>query len=94
MRDMACLMCPNSESINPNNQENYQMAGKRQHYVPQFLQRGFLHDPLEEAERTWLHRRGAKPRLVGIRDAGVGEYFYSKLGAVGVASLDLSLIHI
>jgi hypothetical protein len=64
------------------------MAGKRQHYVPRFLQRGFLHDPQEEAERTWLHRRGAQTRLVGIRDVGVSEYFYSKLRADGAATLD------
>ncbi|PXX28030.1 MULTISPECIES: hypothetical protein [Burkholderia] len=64
------------------------MAGKRQHYVPRFLQRGFLNDPLDEAQRTWLHRRGAKERLVGIRDVGVGEYFYSKLSTDGTATLD------
>lgn len=64
------------------------MAGKRQHYVPRFLQRGFLDDHLEEAERTWLHRRGAEARLVGIRDVGVRENFYSKLRADGVATLD------
>lgn len=64
------------------------MAGKRQHYIPRFLQRGFLDDPHYEAERTWLHRDGAQARLVGIRDVGVGEYFYSKLRADGVATLD------
>jgi hypothetical protein len=64
------------------------MAGKRQHYVPRFLQRGFLHDPQEEAERTWLHRRGAQTRLVGIADVGVSEYFYSKCRADGAATLD------
>ncbi|MEP7313949.1 MAG: hypothetical protein ABI859_15305 [Pseudomonadota bacterium] len=64
------------------------MAGKRQHYVPRFLQRGFLHNPPEEAERTWLHRRGAQARLVGIRDVGVSEYFYSKMRADGAATLD------
>jgi hypothetical protein len=46
------------------------MAGKRQHYVPRLLQRGFLDDPSDEAERTWLHRRGVDARLVGIRDVG------------------------
>ncbi|WP_244104177.1 DUF4238 domain-containing protein [Burkholderia ambifaria] len=64
------------------------MAGKRQHYVPRFLQRGFLNDPHDEAQRTWLHRRSAKARLVGIRDVGVGEYFYSKLSTDGKATLD------
>lgn len=64
------------------------MAGKRQHYIPRFLQRGFLFDPQDDAERTWLHRRSNPARLVGIRDVGVSEYFYSKLRTDGVATLD------
>lgn len=64
------------------------MAGKRQHYIPQFLQRGFLADHPDDAERTWLHRRGAPPKLVGIRDVGVSEYFYSRLPINGEPTLD------
>ncbi|RKF17690.1 hypothetical protein D6851_15630 [Altericroceibacterium spongiae] len=54
------------------------MAGRRQHYLPLLLQRGFLDKESGEAERSWLHRKGGPPRLVGIRDVGVGEYFYSR----------------
>jgi hypothetical protein len=64
------------------------MAGKRQHYIPQFLQRGFLADHPDDAERTWLHRRGAPAKLVGIRDVAVSEYFYSKLPISGEPTLD------
>jgi len=64
------------------------MAGKRQHYVPQLLQRGFLDDPSDQAERTWLHRRGAAPRLVGIRDVGVEDWFYSRKSLDGTPTLD------
>ncbi len=64
------------------------MAGKRQHYIPRFLQRGFLDASDSKADRTWLYRRGAKPSLVGIRDVGVGEYFYSKLSSDGIKTLD------
>ena len=64
------------------------MAGKRQHYIPQFLQRGFLATTPEEAERTWLHRRGTKARLVSIRDVGVREHFYSNLAPDGTTTLD------
>lgn len=64
------------------------MAGKRQHYIPRLLQRGFLDDALQGAERTWLHRAGTEPSLVSIRDVGVREYFYSKLDADGVMTLD------
>lgn len=62
------------------------MAGKRQHYVPRFLQRGFLaepENPTEESERTWLHRLGAPARRVGIGDVGVEDWFYSRKGAPG-----------
>jgi len=64
------------------------MAGKRQHYIPRFLQRGFLVEHTGDAERTWLHRRGTAARLVGIKDVGVGEFFYSKLPAAGEDALD------
>ncbi|MFO3796916.1 MAG: hypothetical protein ACK8QZ_06475, partial [Anaerolineales bacterium] len=64
------------------------MAGKRQHYVPRFLQRGFLDDPNHKAERTWFHRRNSQAQLVGITAVGVGEYFYSKLRSDGEKTLD------
>lgn len=64
------------------------MAGKRQHYIPRFLQRGFLAERTDDAERTWLHRRGSAARLVTIRDVGVGEFFYSKLSGAGDETLD------
>lgn len=66
----------------------HEMAGKRQHYIPRFLQRGFLATSSQEAERTWLHRSGAAARLVGTRDVGVGENFYSKLSKDGTPTLD------
>lgn len=59
------------------------MAGRRQHYIPRFLQRGFLAERDTVAERTYLHRRDAQPTLVGIRDVGVGEDFYSKFTGDG-----------
>src|SRR5690349_21399368 len=64
------------------------MAGKRQHYVPRLLQRGFLDDPTAEAERTWLHRVACPAKLVGIRDVGVEDWFYSKKGLLGEKTLD------
>lgn len=64
------------------------MAGKRQHYVPRLLQRGFLDNPSDEAERTWLHRHGAEARLVGIRDVGVEDWFYSRKSLDGTPTLD------
>ena len=62
------------------------MAGKRQHYVPRLLQRGFLAD--SDGERTWLHRAGGAARLVGIKDVGTEDWFYSRKGAPGELTLD------
>lgn len=64
------------------------MASKRQHYIPRFLQCGFLADHTDNADRTWLHRRDTSPRLVVTKDVGVGEYFYSKLAIAGEKTLD------
>lgn len=64
------------------------MAGKRQHYIPRLLQRGFLHSASDKAELTWLHRRGFNARLVGIRDVGVEEWFYSRKSYGGKQTLD------
>jgi hypothetical protein len=66
------------------------MAGKRQHYVPRLLQRGFLLHSMDDsdAERTWLHRRGVAPRPVSINDIGVEEWFYSRKSADGSPTLD------
>ncbi len=62
------------------------MAGKRQHYVPRLLQRGFLAEL--DGERTWLHRAGGPARLVGIKDVGTEDWFYSRKGAPGELTLD------
>lgn len=64
------------------------MAGRRQHYIPRLLLRGFLASPAPDAERTWLHRMGRAGKLVGIRDVGVQENFYSKLGVGNTPTLD------
>jgi len=64
------------------------LAGKRQHYVPRFIQRGFLANAGDSAERTWLHRHGAKAKLVGIGDIGVEDWFYSRKSLDGQPTLD------
>lgn len=58
------------------------MAGDRQHYLPQFLQRGFSSSP--NGRQTWTYRKSAVPCLVGIRDIGVEQKFYSEAGDQGL----------
>jgi hypothetical protein len=52
------------------------MSGRRQHYLPRFLQRGFLVG--DGSERTWMYRKNAEPRLIGIGDIGIERDFYSE----------------
>lgn len=61
------------------------MAGKRQHYLPQFLQRGFA--STIEGRKTWLYRKNVVPREVGFRDVGVEENFYNIEGDSSVDEL-------
>jgi hypothetical protein len=50
------------------------MAGERQHYLPQFLQRGFA-----DAEGfVWLFRKNEHGRRVRTRNVGVERTFYTK----------------
>ncbi|HHA2494028.1 TPA: hypothetical protein ACOECR_000891 [Stenotrophomonas maltophilia] len=66
------------------------MAGKRQHYVPRFLQRGFLALDRQEGdgECTWWHFRGNLPRTLPISHIGVRENFYSRTAKNGERTLD------
>ena len=54
------------------------MSGRRQHFLPKFLQRGFTTTP--GSERTWLYWQSEEPREVGIRDVGIETDFYSEAG--------------
>jgi len=64
------------------------MAGKRQHYIPKCLQRGFLAETNGSAEMTWQFRRWSDPKCVGITDVGVSDWFYSKRSVNGERTLD------
>jgi|SRR5882672_2106915 len=51
------------------------MAGRHQHFLPRFLQRGFL-DTTAPGEAIWLHRRDRPVFRTGIAVAGVEVDFY------------------
>lgn len=53
------------------------MAGKRQHFVPQFLQRGFASHLVGDEAFIWVHRKGAQPFNTNVKNAGVEGFFYS-----------------
>lgn len=53
------------------------MSGKRQHFVPQFLQAGFASHRSSDAAYTWVFRKGASPFNPNIANVGVEGYFYT-----------------
>jgi len=55
------------------------MAGKRQHYVPQALQRGFVSRWRGQNAYTCVYRKGAEPFETNIRNAAVESHFYVDL---------------
>jgi hypothetical protein len=62
------------------------VAGKKQHHIPQSVQRGFLFDT--KGERTYVHRRegGIFPKV--ISDVAAQRFFYSRLSDDGSKTLD------
>ncbi len=53
------------------------MSGKRQHFIPRFLQRGFTSHRSGEDAFTWLFRKGAEPFNTNIKNVGVEGHFYN-----------------
>lgn len=49
------------------------MSGKRQHFIPRFLQTGFAN----EKQHTWVYRKGSKTFKANIVNVGVETNFYS-----------------
>lgn len=58
------------------------MAGKRQHFVPQLLQRGFASHFDGGEAFTWVQRKRVKPFNANIKNVGVEGFFYSVDGDV------------
>ena len=56
------------------------MAGKRHHFVPQFLQKAFASHWVGDEAFTWVYRKGAEAFNANIKNVGVEGYFYSKDG--------------
>jgi hypothetical protein len=54
------------------------MSGKRQHFIPQFLQKGFT--DRANGDKVWVYRKGVKPFDTNTLNSGVEGYFYSEDG--------------
>ena len=56
------------------------MAGKRQHFIPRFLQQGFTSRVTNKGEFTWVFRSGTSPFETNTRNIGVESQFYTNDG--------------
>jgi len=56
------------------------MAGKRQHFIPQFLQKGFISHFVGDEAFTWVYRKSAKPFNPNIKNVGLEKGFYTEPG--------------
>ena len=54
------------------------MAGKRQHFIPRFLQEGFASHTTGDAAFTWVYRKGTPPFTTNIINVGVESLFYTE----------------
>jgi hypothetical protein len=53
------------------------MSGKRQHFIPQFLQEGFASHKVGDAVFTWVYRKDRPPFNPNIINVGVESLFYT-----------------
>lgn len=54
------------------------MSGKRQHFIPRFLQSGFSSHSSGDEIFTWVYRKNVEPFNTNIINTGVEGYFYSQ----------------
>lgn len=60
------------------------MAGKRQHYIPRLLLKGFSCRTDGEKDFVWYFRKGKCPKEVSIRDVALSKGFYGNTGATSL----------
>src|SRR5712691_10998902 len=64
------------------------MAGRNQHYIPQFFQRGFGAPAGGKPKEIWVFRKGQAPELAEIKRSATGFDFYSPPTSDGSPTLD------
>lgn len=61
------------------------MSGKRQHFIPQFLQQGFKSHTQTGESYTWVYRKHSEPFNSNLINVGVQKYFYTEKGGASEA---------
>ncbi|WP_140414777.1 DUF4238 domain-containing protein [Yersinia kristensenii] len=60
-----------------NQPQRLAMSGKRQHFIPRFLQRGFEDTKKNGQSFVWVYRKGCNPFNPNIINVGTEGFFYS-----------------
>lgn len=64
------------------------MAGKKQHYIPRSLLRGFCRSENDKQEQAFVFKPGRLPYLASISDIAAERFFYSDLDEKGLKTTD------
>ncbi len=64
------------------------MSGRKQHYIPQCLLKGFAVPDNGKIGKVWVFKKGQKPYLSTKQDVAAQRYFYSELPKDGSETLD------
>ena len=54
------------------------MAGSRQHFIPRFLQKGFVSKVKKQEYYAWVFTKEEKPYEANLKNIGIEKYFYGK----------------
>lgn len=64
------------------------MSGRKQHYIPQSLLKGFAIDPSAKVPQVWVFRADRAPHISAVKDAAAERDFYSSKSPNGEPVLD------
>ncbi len=64
------------------------MAGRKQHYIPQCLLKGFKTPGRGRTVKVWVFKKGQQPYVSSTEDVAAERYFYSGLSKDNSLTLD------
>jgi hypothetical protein len=68
--------------------ERRNMAGRKQHYIPQCLLKGFKTPSGSKIAKVWVFKKGQQPYLSSTEDVAAERYFYSGVSKDSSLTLD------
>lgn len=64
------------------------MSGRKQHYIPQCLLKGFETPSRGKTKKVWIFKKGQQPFISPTQDVATERHFYSELSKDGALTLD------